>query len=528
MNVKVDFIKKSKILFASLVLLSLVLIVIGIFYFAHLQQRRARILQLIETYYGQSDYATAEALAVNMLLDNPEDRDAAAWHAKIRAARLKKEQEKAGSTPAVAGPGKYDSLLQNLFAELKKIKTKLADLERNNNGRRIAYLQRDNTRTARTDKAEERPEQDITELMHNGLKAFESKDYGKAKYYFLKARKLRETDPDANALLAASIYRENPQDEDNLKKAVIYCKTALTSDRQNKLAYVTLGDIYQTRNNRELAVNNYLEALNIDPDDASLYYRVAVLHYEMGEMEKAGVYFNKALALKKELPSAYLYLGRIQKKKGALEQALNYFKQAIVYDKSFYSAYVELGDCYVERKEYAPALDMYNHALELKQSLSVGVKKADCLLALGMSSKAESGYRYAVAKNPARTVRERENAATLFYDRALIALGKKNYKNVSLLAQIGISTGARQSDFYLLLGKVSRKTEEYEQAEEYCAKSLKADEYNTGAYLELALTYTAQGEKAQALSVLKLLSKKIPASADTASFKETQRIVNER
>ena len=68
MNVKVDFIKKSRILFASLVLLSLVLIVIGIFYFAHLQQRRARILQLIETCYGQSDYTTAEALAVNMLL----------------------------------------------------------------------------------------------------------------------------------------------------------------------------------------------------------------------------------------------------------------------------------------------------------------------------------------------------------------------------------------------------------------------------------------------------------------------------
>jgi hypothetical protein len=79
MKTKVDFIKKSGIFFASIVLLSLTVAVILILHSASTYQRRARISQLIETYYSQNDYTTAEALAVNMLLENPEDKDAAGW-----------------------------------------------------------------------------------------------------------------------------------------------------------------------------------------------------------------------------------------------------------------------------------------------------------------------------------------------------------------------------------------------------------------------------------------------------------------
>jgi tetratricopeptide (TPR) repeat protein len=516
--------KKIVIISVSLLIVIITAAVFIIYYLDYLSQRNARTLILVETYYNQKDYTMAELLAMNMLLDNPDNKEAAEWLERIRAAKVKDDTEAGHTVEKSAGD---QAALQSLLAELGRIKAALAALNYKSPERQVVYTTPKQESAAHDTDGAEGMEQDINKLLQDGLAAFENRDYAKATYYFSKAVELSPSHPQANTLLAASMYRENPQDADNLNRALAYCKTAIAVDKHNKLTYMTMGDIHRELGNRELAVNSYLEALNLDPDDALLSYQVGILHYEMGEKEKAVFYLKRALEHKVELPLAYLYLGRIQRNKGNSEQALAYFKRAVSYDKNFYSAYVDMGDCYFEAGDYPAAINSYETAIALKQSLVVRLKKADCLLAVGMSEDAERAYQTALEDHPPRTRWEKDKAALLYHKRALDAFSRGDYALARLLAETGLAAETQQAGFYLVLGKINRAEQEYVQAEAYCRKALAADEGYMEAYLELALVCAEQGKKEEAASVLTRLREKIPAASDTAVYRETQRIIDE-
>jgi hypothetical protein len=60
-------------------------------YSDYIHQRNERTLTLVETYYNQDDYTIAELLAVNMLLNSPDNEEAAWWLERIRAAKSTQE-----------------------------------------------------------------------------------------------------------------------------------------------------------------------------------------------------------------------------------------------------------------------------------------------------------------------------------------------------------------------------------------------------------------------------------------------------
>jgi len=494
-------------------------------YSTHKQHQRKQVLSLIEKYYEQNDYTIARFLSLNILLENPDDEKAVEWIKKIQAVQKNNELLAKNSNPE---RDVENGVLYSLFAEIRKIKDVLANMEEKNGKQEIVYVttKRDIAKQDKCCNEETYPEQDIKNVLANGIHAFDSEEYGKARYYFLKAVEIEDTNPQVNALLAASIYRENPQDIDNLSRALVYCKSAIEADKLNKLAWLTMGDIYRDRGNRELALTHYLEALNLDPHDGPLYNQVGILHYEMGEKEKAAFYFQKALKLEENLPLAYLYLGRIQMMKGRLKDAISFFKQAVSYDKNFFSAYADIGGCYFDEKNFGAALEAYDKAFILKHCLSVYVKKADCLMAMGLVSEAIKAYREAPGLYKVYTAGEKNDAALLYYERAFDAMKRGQYDIAHMFAETGISTGGKLIELNLLLANISKARGDYSQAEMYCQKALDLDKRYLEAFRELVLIYMEQGKKKQAVSTLALLRERVPSSVGTDFFKEMEMMIN--
>jgi tetratricopeptide (TPR) repeat protein len=115
----------------------------------------------------------------------------------------------------------------------------------------------------------------------------------------------------------------------------------------------------------EMARDQFLQAVKLDPDFSEAYNNLGLAHTEIGEEDKATEAFQKAVELDPTLYAAYNNLGYIMYKRGNYEQAIEMYNEALGRSASNGPAYTNLGNaCYkLDRIEDARAA--WTKALEI-------------------------------------------------------------------------------------------------------------------------------------------------------------------
>ena len=72
-------------------------------------------------------------------------------------------------------------------------------------------------------------------------------------------------------------------EKDNLDVAEQTCREALQADPESVLALNALGDIQIAAGKNQAAMDAYLKAAEIDPDEPQTYLNLADLYYEQGK-----------------------------------------------------------------------------------------------------------------------------------------------------------------------------------------------------------------------------------------------------
>ena len=99
--------------------------------------------------------------------------------------------------------------------------------------------------------------------------------------------------------------------------------------------YAGAGDCFLALGNREKAIDNFNEAIKLDPDiKAKVLLKRAELYYKKMEYDLAlADVMEYSTKIEDSNVDALLLLGKIQRKKGAINDSLINFEQAIKYDK---------------------------------------------------------------------------------------------------------------------------------------------------------------------------------------------------
>ncbi|MCM8778657.1 MAG: tetratricopeptide repeat protein [Candidatus Omnitrophica bacterium] len=90
--------------------------------------------------------------------------------------------------------------------------------------------------------------------------------------------------------IAYSAYQEGDWD-----KAYQFFKKAILLAPDNPISHNDLGVIYEIRGLKELAIKEYLEAINLNPHYPAPYMNLALLYNDLGEREKAIFYLKERL-----------------------------------------------------------------------------------------------------------------------------------------------------------------------------------------------------------------------------------------
>ncbi|MBU1940830.1 MAG: tetratricopeptide repeat protein, partial [Candidatus Thermoplasmatota archaeon] len=93
------------------------------------------------------------------------------------------------------------------------------------------------------------------------------------------------------------------------------------------------------KNDLEAAIENFNEAISIDPKNPQAYAGLGNVYARKGDTEAAIENFNKAISIDPKNSQAYAGLGNVYARKGDIEAAIENFNEAISIDPKKSQAY---------------------------------------------------------------------------------------------------------------------------------------------------------------------------------------------
>jgi len=196
------------------------------------------------------------------------------------------------------------------------------------------------------------------------------------------------------------------------------CATDKAFRQRQSRAARDLGERYLARNDTSKALEQFLKALEMNPDDPYLHYDLALTYDMKGVLEKASHHLKEAIELKPDYSDAYNYLGFVYFRQGRVEEAIEAYNRAL--DNLLYlnpqEAHLNLGVAYLSLKDYQKAKVHLEEAIRIVPTFVPAYNSlGKAYEGLRQYDKARSAYEKALELNPE-------------YIDAYLNLGKLLYK----------------------------------------------------------------------------------------------------
>lgn len=138
-------------------------------------------------------------------------------------------------------------------------------------------------------------------------------------------------------------------------------------NKKDRFYYYFRGVIYEKRGGYIKAIQNYLKAIEINPEYSKARNRLATLYFRLKKYTKAENHFHKAIYANPYNPFIQYNLGNFYFYIGDYTNSIKYLKNAIKYKANFGSAYQKLGIMMYHKKEYLEANKYLYKAIKFKK-----------------------------------------------------------------------------------------------------------------------------------------------------------------
>lgn len=113
------------------------------------------------------------------------------------------------------------------------------------------------------------------------------------------------------------------------------------------LAYNNRGRIHERRQEWDLALADYQEAVKINPKFAKTHKNIGMVYENLGDLDAALAAYSKAIELNPRYSGAYNNRGLILERQGKIEQALSDYESAVTSDPNYLLGYANRGSLLV-------------------------------------------------------------------------------------------------------------------------------------------------------------------------------------
>jgi tetratricopeptide (TPR) repeat protein len=143
-----------------------------------------------------------------------------------------------------------------------------------------------------------------------------------------RAVELKPGEPTYREKLGSTLARAGRTEE-----AIAALEGSLRIDKQNPVAYYTLGNLYVfERKEPQQALEYFKQAVALDPDLPNGYLNLGNTYAMLGELNEATAIYKKEIATRARSLKAYINLGRVYEEQGEKDQAMQVYENALAID----------------------------------------------------------------------------------------------------------------------------------------------------------------------------------------------------
>lgn len=264
---------------------------------------------------------------------------------------------------------------------------------------------------------------------------------------------------------------------ENYEDALTFLSNVESTNRNNPVYYIMLGDAYYQLGIYEEAVKSYFSVIKFLPDNYNANFRLALSNLKLRNFDIAKLYFEKSLNIA-ATPEVYYYLGYISfehdfetaEKDFALAEAKFYLNKATELDENYFDAFMLLGE-----------IHLYN-SRGIKFGQGADLNKA--------------GEYFTIAANI-----DKSDYRPL-YKLGVIMAEVKNYYLAEIYLKNSINLNPHHKKSYFLLGDIYIELEYYQFALEIYFELLKVMPDNIDVYLKLSQIYIGLSDFVRAINSL--------------------------
>jgi tetratricopeptide (TPR) repeat protein len=183
----------------------------------------------------------------------------------------------------------------------------------------------------------------------------------------------------------------------------------LSVTRNNWLIHYNLGRAYQLANNPDKAIENYLEALRLQPEDPDTHNNLGMLLRKQNKLDEAIAHFRKAIEINPALAAAYSNLGRTLQLQGKFDEAIECLKRSVSLEPDQPERYNSLAAIYIQAGRTKEAVESALHVCQM-----TNFSDPYFLKTLASAYAAEDNFTEAV-----KTAEKAQKLAEIFNDKKL-------------------------------------------------------------------------------------------------------------
>ena len=147
--------------------------------------------------------------------------------------------------------------------------------------------------------------------------------------------------------------------------AIIAFTEAINAKPKSESAYNWRGWVYNAKNEKDIAISDFLEAIKLNPSYENAYSNLGYIYLDKNEFEKALYAFNKALLLNPKSIDNYTAKGSFYFRKKEYDSAIICYNEIIRMNPKSIIGYRSRANAYNAKKEYEKAISEYTQFLRI-------------------------------------------------------------------------------------------------------------------------------------------------------------------
>ena len=221
----------------------------------------------------------------------------------------------------------------------------------------------------------------------------------------------------------------------NNKKAKEQLINLVTKYPENYIGHKMLAEIYELEGGMRKAIDEYVQAIDINKKDYDSYYKIAELLNNLDKSDEASEMLFSLLSKKPDYYKATELLGDILLTKEMYKEAVNIYQDALKYNPLSFELNYNLGIAYTMLNDFQNAKICYERAAEIN-SLSYNSKYSLAEIAL-IYKELEEAEKYFM-----EALEDEQLAADSYYELSKISMIKGDKEKAIQFANIAIDIDA--------------------------------------------------------------------------------------